>query len=342
MAETTTSLPVLGPIAAPAPFALRRHLLVLALLGLFAVFPLIASAIGQGYYITFASRVLVLAIAAVGLNVALGYGGMVSFGHALYVGFGAYAVAVLSEAGIQSGVVQLAVALVAGGVLAALLGLVCLRTGGIAFIMITLAFSQMFYYVVISLKRYGGDDGMPLPARSTIFGASLENPTGFYYLILALLAAILLFVGLMARSRFGWVVRGSKLNARRMAALGFPVLRYRLAAFVISAWICIVAGFLLANLAKFASPSYLQWTLSGELIVMVVLGGMGTVAGPVLGAVFLLVLEELLSNFPVAMPFAADAFVRTHYMALIGLFIVAMAMGARRGLSGLLPRRGSR
>ncbi|MCA0213650.1 MAG: branched-chain amino acid ABC transporter permease [Proteobacteria bacterium] len=318
---------------------IRRHWLPIVLLGLLALLPVVAALLGQSYYVTFATRVLVLAIAAVGLNVALGYGGMVSFGHALYVGLGAYVVAAMSEAGIQSGLAHLGTALAAGGLLAVLLGLVCLRTSGIAFIMITLAFSQMFYYVIVSLKRYGGDDGMSLPARSTLLGASLDSPVAFYYLVFAVLALALLFVASMARSRFGWVVRGSKLNARRMAALGYPVLRYRLAAYVLSALICVVAGVLLANLTRFASPSYLQWSLSGELIVMVVLGGMGTVLGPVFGAIALLVLEELLANAHLPMPFGADAMVRSHFMGLIGIFIVLMAMGTRHGLAGLANRK---
>jgi branched-chain amino acid transport system permease protein len=318
---------------------IRRHWLPIVLLGLLALLPVVAALLGQSYYVTFATRVLVLAIAAVGLNVALGYGGMVSFGHALYVGLGAYVVAAMSEAGIQSGLAHLGTALAAGGLLAVLLGLVCLRTSGIAFIMITLAFSQMFYYVIVSLKRYGGDDGMSLPARSTLLGASLDSPVAFYYLVFAVLTLALLFVASMARSRFGWVIRGSKLNARRMAALGYPVLRYRLAAYVLSALICVVAGVLLANLTRFASPSYLQWSLSGELIVMVVLGGMGTVLGPVFGAIALLVLEELLANAHLPMPFGADAMVRSHFMGLIGIFIVLMAMGTRHGLAGLANRK---
>ncbi|MDP3250483.1 MAG: branched-chain amino acid ABC transporter permease [Hydrogenophaga sp.] len=321
---------------------LRRHWLPALLFAALALLPLLALFLGQSYYITFATRVLVLAIAAVGLNIALGYGGMVSFGHALYVGLGAYVVAAMSEAGVQSGLAHLSVALAAGAVLALLLGLVCLRTSGIAFIMITLAFSQMFYYVVISLKRYGGDDGMALPSRSTFFGASLEQPVAFYYVVFVLLTLAVLFVALMARSRFGWVVRGAKLNARRMAALGYPVLRYRLAAYVLSALICVLAGVLLANLARFASPSYLQWSLSGELIVMVVLGGMGTVLGPVFGAIALLVLEELLANAHVPLPFGADAMVRSHFMGLIGIFIVLMGMGTRHGLAGLANRKAAK
>ncbi len=320
---------------------LRRHWLPVTVLAALALLPLAAIAMEQSYYITFVSRVLVIAIAAAGLNVALGYGGMVSFGHALYVGLGAYVVGVLSEAGIQSGPLQLAVALAGGGVLAALLGLVALRTSGIAFIMITLAFSQMFHYVVISLKRYGGDDGMTLAARSNFFGMSVEGPVAFYYLILFSLVLVLVLVALMSRSSFGWILRGSKLNTRRMTALGYPVIRYKLTAYVISAMICIVAGFLLVNLSRFASPSYLQWSLSGELIVMVVLGGTATVFGPLYGAIVLLVLEELLANMAIPLPMGADAFIRSHFMALIGIFIVLIGMNARHGLSGLMAHRGS-
>lgn len=318
---------------------MRRHLLPALVLGALAMLPPLADLLGEGYYITFATRVLVLAIAAVGLNVALGYAGMVSFGHALYVGLGAYTVAVLSDAGVQSMLAHLAVALLVGGILAVLLGLVCLRTTGIAFIMITLAFSQMFYYVVVSLKRYGGDDGLALPARSTFFGPGLEGPVTFYYVTFGVLVLALLFVATMARSRFGWVVRGIRLNPRRMATLGYPVLRFRLAAYVLSALICVVAGLLLANLARFASPSYLQWSLSGELIVMVALGGMGTVFGPILGAIVLLVLEELLANTALGLPSGGDALIRAHFMGLIGLFIVIVAMGARHGLVGFATRK---
>jgi branched-chain amino acid transport system permease protein len=318
---------------------IRKHWLPASLILVLALLPLAANALGQGYYITFASRVLVIAIAAAGLNLALGYGGMVSFGHALYVGLGAYVVAVMSEAGVQSGPLQLVVALAAGGMLAVVLGVVALRTSGIAFIMITLAFSQMFLYVVISLKRYGGDDGMALASRSDLFGLSVEGPMPFYYLILAFLAVVLTGVALISRSSFGWILRGSKLNARRMVALGYPVLRYKLTAYVISAMVCIVAGFLLANLSRFASPSYMQWSLSGELIVMVVLGGAATVFGPLYGAIVLLVLEELLANAVLPLPMGANSFIRSHFMGLIGIFIVLMAMGTRHGISGLMSRK---
>ncbi len=318
----------------------RRGWTGLAVLALFALFPFLADLAGEAYYVTFLTRVLIIGLAAVGLNVALGYAGMVSFGHSLYLGVGAYTVAILSDLGITNAVLHLSMALCAGIVISTLVGLVCLRTTGVAFIMITLAFAQMFYYIVVGLRQYGGDDGMSLPARSTIGSINFENNTVFYYVCLVIVALTLWGLHRMARSRFGSVIRGCKLNERRMAALGFATLRYKLLAYILSAQICVVAGFLLANLAKFSSPSYLQWSMSGELIVMVVLGGMGTVFGPILGAVSLLLLEEVLANFELPIPFGVGNFIQSHWMLLIGLFIVIMGIRVKDGLAGFMnPRK---
>ncbi|MDX3896416.1 branched-chain amino acid ABC transporter permease [Pusillimonas sp.] len=308
-------------------------LLVLALL------PIAANLLGQSFYITLFARIMIYAIAAVGLNLALGYGGMVSLGHALYIGIGAYAAGILSFHGVDNGVLQLLVALVVGALFAVLIGLVCLRTGGMAFIMITLAFSQMLYFVALSLRQYGGDDGLPLAQRSIIPGLDLENGTVFYYTVLVVLAAAVLGVARLVHSHFGWVVQGCKSNERRMAALGFPAIRYKLATYVLSALICVVAGYLLANLVRFASPSYLHWVISGELIVMVVLGGIGTLFGPVIGAVVLLSLEEILTHVSLPLPGMFGGIVKNHPMAFIGLFIVVMALASRTGLQGLLRSR---
>ncbi|MES2191812.1 MAG: branched-chain amino acid ABC transporter permease [Pseudomonadota bacterium] len=314
----------------------RRGWTGLAVLALFALFPFLADLAGEAYYVTFLTRVLIIGLAAVGLNVALGYTGMVSFGHSLYLGVGAYTVAILSDFGITNAVLHLSMALCAGIVISTLVGLVCLRTTGVAFIMITLAFAQMFYYIVVGLRQYGGDDGMSLPARSTFGSINFENNTVFYYVCLVIVALTLWGVHRMARSRFGSVIRGCKLNERRMAAIGFATLRYKLLAYILSAQICVVAGFLLANLAKFSSPSYLQWSMSGELIVMVVLGGMGTVFGPTLGAMSLLLLEEVLANFGLPIPFGVGKFIQSHWMLVIGLFIVIMGIRVKDGLAGFL------
>ena len=301
-----------------------RFAFALVLLGGLALVPPIAAAIGQPYYVTLFTRILVMALAAVGLNLILGYGAMVSFGHSLYLGLGAYAVGILSFHGVGSGWAHLAAALGVGLVVALILGMVCLRTSGMAFIMITLAFAQMFYFLAISLKHYGGDDGLTIAARSDFGLFSLASNTALYYFALVLLFACLAFFHRLVDARFGMVLRGCRSNERRMNALGFPTLRYRLTAYVISALVCVIAGVLLANLTKFAAPSYMAWQVSGELIVMIVLGGMGTLIGPVAGATALLLLEELLAG------------ITQHWMVVLGPIIVLIVVLAKRGLYGYL------
>jgi branched-chain amino acid transport system permease protein len=295
-----------------------------------ALVPPIAAAIGEPYYVTLFTRIVILAIAAVGLNLILGYGGLVSFGHAMYIGIGAYAVGILSYYGIGNGWVQLAAALSVGAVVAVIIGIVCLRTSGMAFIMITLAFAQMLYFLVISLKQFGGDDGLTISARSDFGFFTLRGNVALYYGAYAVLVACLAIFTRLVHSRFGMVLRGGRSNERRMAALGFPMLRYKLTAYVISALVCVVAGMLLANLTKFAAPSYMAWQASGDLIVMIVLGGLGTVVGPVAGALALIVLEEILSGWT------------THWMIVLGPAIVLIVLTAKKGLYGYLVERDER
>jgi len=298
--------------------------LLLAGLGLV---PAIAAAVGEPYYVTLFTRIVIFAIAATGLNLILGYGAMVSFGHAMYIGIGAYAVGILSFHGIGNGWAQLAVALCAGAAFAVVIGLVCLRTSGVAFIMITLAFAQMVYFLAIGLKEYGGDDGLSINARSDFGLFSLASNAALYYVAFGVLLVLLVAFDRLVHSRFGMVLRGCRSNERRMAALGFPTLRYRLVAYVISALVCVIAGVLLANLAKFTAPSYMAWQASGDLIVMIVLGGMGTIVGPAAGAVALLVLEEILSGWT------------THWMIVLGPVIVLIVLTAKKGLYGFLVER---
>lgn len=321
-----------------AKFTFRTAGPVLLLLALASV-PLISAAVGQNYYVTFFARVLILALAAVGLNLILGYGGLVSLGHALYIGLGVYAVGILSTHGISNGWAHLAVALLAAAVFATVTGLVCLRTSGMAFIMITLAFAQMIYFLAVGLRNYGGDDGMAITQRSNFGIFSLTDTNVLYYVIFALLLLVLLGLRRLVNSRFGMVLRGCKSNERRMAALGFPTLRYKLAAYVISALICALAGVMLANLVLYMSPSYMQWQMSGELIVMIMLGGMGSLIGPVVGAVVLLVLEEILGSLQVGLPWGVDTFVNTHPMLVISLFIVVVALTMKQGLYGYLEAK---
>ena len=298
------------------------------LLGLLGLVPVYAAVFEQPFYITLFARILIFAIAALGLNLILGYGAMVSFGHALYIGIGAYAVGILSFHGVTNGWAHLGAGLAVGAVAATIVGWVCLRTSGIAFIMITLAFAQMFYFLSVSLKQYGGDDGLTIAARSDFGWINLANNTVFYYAIFAMLVALLLVFRRIVDSRFGMVLRGCKSNERRMAALGFPTMRYKLAAYVISALVCVVAGMMLANLTKFASPSFMQWQASGDLIVMIVLGGMGTLIGPVAGAAGLLLLEEVLAGWT------------QHWMVILGPLIVVIVIVSNRGIFGVLAALG--
>ncbi len=317
-----------------------RGVVIALLVCLFALVPLFAAWSGQAAYITLFSRIMIYALAAMGLGLILGFGALVSFGHALYLGIGAYAVSMLSAHGISNGFAHLGAALGVGLLASTLIGLICLRASGIAFIMITLAFAQMFYYLVIGLKSYGGDDGLPLPARSNFGVVDISNNTVLYYVIFAVLMVTLYALRRLVDARFGMLLQGTKSNERRMAALGFPTLRYKLLAYVISALICVIAGVLLANLFRFTSPSYMQWSVSGELIVMVVLGGLGTLVGPIIGAAVWLLIEELLTTMRLGLPWGLDDFIRDHWMLVLGAFVLIVTLKLKQGLYGwLLERR---
>ncbi len=296
----------------------------IVLLAIGVAVPLYSAIADDSYTVALVSRMLVFALAAVGLNIALGFGGMVSFGHAMYMGFGAYAVLLLGTAGIVNGWLQLAILFAVVAVIAVVVGWIALRTQGIAFIMITLAFAQLFFFVFVSLKAYGGDEGMSL-AQVSGFGPLTGNRIALYYSLLAALVVAVYGAHRLVGSRFGLVLRATRINERRVKAVGTPPLPYRLAAYVLSALVCALAGFFLANLTGFVSPAYLAWPVSGELIVMVVLGGVGTVVGPVVGAVGLLLLEEILKA------------ITEHWMALFGPLIVVIVLVLRRGLWSMLP-----
>ena len=321
--------------------ALKPAWIAILVMVLLAAVPVYASLASEPFYVTLFSRIMIFALAAVALNLILGFGGMVSFGHALYLGVGAYAAGILSAEGISNGWLHLAAALAAGVVFASVIGTVALRTRGMIFIMITLAFAQMGYFLAVSLKNYGGDDGLPIATRSDFGLFSFANNTVLYYGIFVCLAATLLFFSRLVNSRFGYVLRGAKSNERRMLALGFPVFRYQLTAYVISALICVVAGFLLANLTKFASPSYMAWVVSGDLIVIIVLGGMATLFGPVMGSIVFLLLEELLSSWKPGWFPGIEEVINKHWLALIGVFVIAVVLTARQGIYGqMVGKRG--
>jgi branched-chain amino acid transport system permease protein len=283
-----------------------------------AALPLIAGAFGLEYYIGLASRILIFGIAATSLNLILGYGGMVSFGHAAFFGAGAYTVAVLMAQGIASAWIGWPLATVAAAVLALAIGAASLRTRGLYFIMITLAFAQMAYYLVVSLKGWGGDDGMALPARSHVgFGLELRNEVTFYYVVLTLAVAILCGLRRLVDARFGRALQAIRENESRMEAIGFPVFRIKLTAFAIAGALAGLAGALIANLNGRVGPGLLDWPQSGALMVMVILGGVGYRFGGLLGAAVMLSLEEILSNYT------------THWQLALGVLLLIVVL--RRG-----------
>ncbi|HEY1243706.1 MAG TPA: branched-chain amino acid ABC transporter permease [Hyphomicrobiaceae bacterium] len=318
-----------------------RNLVVAAILVLLALLPIYAQARGNPYLLSLFTRIVILAMAAVSLNLIMGFGGMVSFGHAAYIGLGGYTVGILAQEGITSGLVQWPVAVAASALLALVIGAFSLRTRGVYFIMITLAFAQMIYYVGVGLERYGGDDGLSIDRRSQFGGLlNLSNRSVFYYVCFALLLATAYLVWRLVNSRFGLVIQGARSNDRRMRAIGFPTYRYRLVCFVIAGTICGLAGVLLANHTDFISPAMMHWTRSGDLIVMAVLGGMGSVLGPLLGAIVYLVFEELL---PVAItavvtPLFGPAAVRAgeYWQIMMGPILLLVVLFARGGIDGIL------
>ena len=289
-----------------------------------ALLPVVASLAGGSYLVSLGSRVMIFAIAAVSLDVLVGYGALISFGHAAFVGLGAYAVGILSVYGITDALVSLPAALAVSAAYAFLTGLVCLRTKGVYFIMITLAFGQMAFFTASSLAPFGGDDGLTIAARNTVAGfALLRNEGAFYYVVLLCLLASYLFCRALVGSRFGRVVRGAKENPVRVATLGFDVYRFQLATYVIAGALAGLAGFLLANATEFVSPAYMSWQRSGELIVMVLLGGLGSLDGAIIGAAAYLLTEEWLSGLT------------EHWKVIFGPVLVLIVLFARGGLLGL-------
>ncbi|MBI4276043.1 MAG: branched-chain amino acid ABC transporter permease [Rhizobiales bacterium] len=324
-----------------------RNFVVGALLAILILLPLYVAISGNNFAITLFTRIVILAMAATTLNLIMGYGGMVSFGHAAYLGIGGYAIGMLAKEGIYSGFLQWPIALIVSALFALAVGALSLRTRGVYFIMITLAFAQMVYYVTVGLARYGGDDGLTIYRRSDFAGlVNLSNKTVFYYICLVLLFATIYLVWRLVNSRFGMVIQGARSNDRRMRAIGFPTYRYRLSCFVIAGTICGLSGALLANFTDFVSPAMMHWTRSGDLIVMVVLGGMGSLFGPVIGAVALLALEEALPilisllAFPVLGSEAGRA--GEYWQIILGPLLLLVVLYARGGIDGMLAslRRG--
>ncbi|MGP1395766.1 MAG: branched-chain amino acid ABC transporter permease [Inquilinaceae bacterium] len=303
----------------------------LAIFAVLAAIPPLAHLGAEGYILSVVTRVMILALAAISLDLLIGYGGMISFGHAAFLGIGAYATGILITEGVTDAIVILAVVLAAAALFALLTGIVCLRTSGAYFIMITLAFGQMLFFAASSLSSYGGDDGLTLWERASLFDTGLlDNDISFYYVTLVVLIGGFALVQAIVGSRFGRVLRAAKENPTRVGAVGVDVFRVRLTAYVIAGMIAGVAGFLLANQAEFVSPATMSWQRSGELIIMVVLGGMGWRNGAILGAVTFIVLEETLSSL-------------THDWKLIfGPLLILVVLYARNGLAGIVAGLSSR
>lgn len=307
--------------------------------------PLVAGFLDEPFLVSLSSRILIYAIAAVSLDLILGFGAMVSLGHAAFFGVGAYVVGILafhasqgvplvdgllSVPGTNNALVSWPLAVVVSSLVAVAIGALSLRTSGIHFIMITLAFAQMLFYFFDSLEAYGGDDGLSLWGRNELPGLDLDNDTVFYYVCFAALGLFVALCHRLVHSRFGMVIRGCAQNERRMRALGFPTFRYKLLCFAIAGAGAGLAGALIANQTEYVSPALLHWTRSGELLVMVILGGMGTLIGPALGAAALLLAEDLLTSY-------------TEYWQLyLGPFLVLVVLTTRRGVFGLLSGRGGR
>ena len=310
--------------------AARRRAWALATLALAIAFPFVASGLGHEFYVSFASRVLIMGLLASSLNLLVGVGGMVSMGHAAFFGAGAYVVGIAavewSGAG-RSALVAWPMAVLSSALLALAIGAVCLRTRGVYFIMITLAFAQMLYYAFVSLKAYGGDDGLALRARSALPSVDLGSDISFYFVVLALLAATLTMLARLDRSRFGRVLHGIRDNEERMQSLGYDTYRFKLVAFVVAGAVAGLAGALMANQNNFVSPDMIHWQQSGIALVMVILGGLGSPWGGLAGAAVYLVLEEVLSELT------------THRPIVVGLVLLAVVSFAPRGIAGMFARR---
>lgn len=296
----------------------------LLLFALLAFVPILAKAMDQQFYVAFFARILIYAIAATALNLVLGYGGMVSLGHALFLGIGAYSVALPAYHGIDNGWIHLAICIISCATVGFVTGAISLRTSGIGFIMITLAFAQMGYFIFVSLKQYGGDDGTTITSTSRFFDVDLGHTQILYSTAWGALALLTWWMVKLRVSPFGMVLRGARQNLRRINAIGLPGQKYLLSAYVLSAVLCGVSGMLLANLNAFASPSTLSWLTSGDLLVMVVLGGTGAVFGPLLGTIVFLGLEEVLKSFT------------EYWLAIFGPIILILALIGRSGIAGVL------
>ncbi len=317
----------------------RRQWVVTAGLVALLIFPLVADWLDDPFLVTLATRIVIYAIAVAGLDLIIGFGGLVSFGHAAFFGLGAYTVGILAHhanegsavpllpfewTGTFLGLIQFPLAILVAALFALVIGAFSLRTRGVFFIMITLAFAQMLFFFFVSLPTYNGQDGLNIWVRSRLPFLDLYDDLTFYYLSVAVLVAVVWFLRRIVGSRFGMVLQSGKQNERRLISLGVPVYRYRLVAFALAGGIAGLSGALAANLLEFVGPGMMHWTRSGEFLVMVILGGMGSIYGALAGALVLLGLEELLTG------------ITEHWGLFLGPALILVVLFARRGIFGFL------
>lgn len=291
--------------------------------------PLLALLANDTYLLSIFERFLIYAVAAASLNLILGYGGMVSFGHAVFLGVGAYATGILANSGFGALWIQVPVVVFVSAAVAMLIGLVALRTKGVHFIMITLALAQIVYYLAQSSSAFGGDDGMVIYERSTLWpGYDAFDPWHFYMFVTVSAVLLIWLIDRVVRSDFGRRLVAARENSQRASALGFDVTATKLLAFVIAGAVCGLAGLLLANQSEFATPGYANWQRSGELLAIVILGGVGTRFGPVYGALAFVMLEHVLAT------------ITSHWPILFGPLLILVVLFFRSGLSGVVSALG--
>ncbi|HEV2513449.1 branched-chain amino acid ABC transporter permease [Bosea sp. (in: a-proteobacteria)] len=327
-----SAAPATAEVASVAPPRERAKILLPAILFLLLALVPLAVSIGMpAGWLALLTRALIFAIAALSLDLILGVGGLVSFGHAAFLGIGAYVTGIMITEGRSEALVILPVILAVCALFGAITGAICLRTRGVAFIMITLAFGQMVYFLAQALSAYGGDDGLTLYEKSTVLGFNpFANRTSFYYSVLIALAGAYLLVRGLVASRFGRVLRAARENPTRVSVTGFDVTRVRLIAYVISGMLAGLSGFFLANHTEFVSPAFMSWQRSGELIFMAVLGGVGSLHGAIIGAIAYLIAEDALSHLT------------EHWRVIFGPMIILFVLFTRGGIVGMLRKLGPR
>jgi branched-chain amino acid transport system permease protein len=316
---------------------LKKFTTLWVILFLLALFPIFTAAFDLPFWNDVVMRIMLLGMAAMGLNIVFGFGGMVSFGHAAFMGIGAYCAGISQYYGMDNGWYQLLISMVTCGILGLVIGFLALRTTGIYFIMITLAFAQMLYFFFVSLEQFGGDDGLIMDRSDFIF-IDLYEPLRLYYLIFFTLVFVSIVLMLLIRSRFGVILQAIKSNENRVEAMGLNPLKFKITGYVISAVICGVSGCLFASWQEFVSPDIMHWTRSGDLMIIIILGGLTYVAGPLVGAIVFLLLEELLPDLlHVVFPSIAE-----NWMIIFGPLLIAVVLFGKGGLMGVVGNRFTR